>query len=1191
MTSDPGPATGGDAELPTEAAVQLRGLRSALDRVHGEAVELRAERDAARARVGELEAERERLTNELRTARRRTKRLRGRVRDVERRHDRLAGRRVVRALLAIDRLRGRLGARMRRTRPDAAGEEPGGAAAPTGRPATKALPLVRLTALRPAADHAFAPVDDLRAALDRGERLRLAAVVSAQTWRDLEPECTLVDASSPDAPTPTAPHLLFVEADDRSLAGLGRLAPLLDRWSGRIPTVLWCTADLAGADGPALDVAARFDRVYSVDPDVLPRDAALLGHDRVGFLPFACQPRHDHPVETGPRRVAVRYTGGYDAGAPDQMGALRALLDGAAEVVPVEVLDPWIGTTDPARAFPPELAGLVTGTVAAGDRALAHKQARYAIALHPPTSSQGLVGRDLFTLLATGTSTLTSYARGGRTLFGDLVPMTGSRSAARGVVEHWEDDPDRRERLRVAALRKVLAEHTWAHRLGQVAADLTGTSASAPPPAVLALVPVTDLASCHRALQALAGQVGVEARPLFLDGEGEARDWLAERGHAVGTTQGRTVADVLPPDVVGAAVVHPDDWYGPHHLLDLVQATRYSTAAVIGKAPAPGSEYRAGVPVHLRAALVTAAGAAAVRLADVVGDAVAPAALDRLAIHRFDHRRGGAGLAATELAAHTSDADVDHGARLTDIQALLSAAPPPRPDPLVPDPAAFPETVRPRLAVRHHRGRLEIDSGLRPGAAASIRADGVLDVRQVWPDGVARLRLLVTGAGRVDVGLRLLDGAGAPLRTLTLRSGVQHEEPLPDGATTATLGLTVRGPGRTTVHALAVAPWCLEPAAALDHRDVLVVSEYPTYDDRYRLGFVHARVRRYLAAGLRLEVFRVRRGVPTARSEYEGAEVVTGAPAVLRRLLESGRYQVVLAHFLTPTSWSVLRDYQDRLRTIIWIHGAEVQSWHRRAFNHTTAEERAAAQRESDIRTAFWQDVLDEPTGRTRHYVFVSEHLAREAAEDLGRTIDPRRSSVIHNPIDTEIFRYEPKAPEQRHRILSVRPYASRVYANDLAVAAVLELSDRPWFDELEFRFVGDGPLFEETLAPLRGLANVRIDRGFLSQPEVAALYREYGVVLIPTRSDTHGVSRDEAMASGMVPVTSAVAAVPEFVGPDEGFLAPYDDQRGLADAIATLHEEPETFLRMSAAAAQRVRRQAAADLVIPRELALIRGS
>ena len=91
----------------------------------------------------------------------------------------------------------------------------------------------------------------------------------------------------------------------------------------------------------------------------------------------------------------------------------------------------------------------------------------------------------------------------------------------------------------------------------------------------------------------------------------------------------------------------------------------------------------------------------------------------------------------------------------------------------------------------------------------------------------------------------------------------------------------------------------------------------------------------------------------------------------------------------------------------------------------------------------------------------------------------------------------------------------------------------------------------------------------------------------VPTRSDTQGVSRDEAMSSGLVPVTSAVAAVPEFVDEECAFLAPAEDHRELADALRTLHRDPERYPRMSRAAARRVRAQSGADHVLDAELRL----
>ena len=135
---------------------------------------------------------------------------------------------------------------------------------------------------------------------------------------------------------------------------------------------------------------------------------------------------------------------------------------------------------------------------------------------------------------------------------------------------------------------------------------------------------------------------------------------------------------------------------------------------------------------------------------------------------------------------------------------------------------------------------------------------------------------------------------------------------------------------------------------------------------------------------------------------------------------------------------------------------------------------------------------------------------------------------------------------------------------------------------------IGDGPLFEDTVAPLRKYPNVYIEQRFLNRDEIAALHKEYGIFLCATRWDSHGVSRDEAMSSGLVPVTNAVAAIPEFVDVNCGIVAPAEDAGEMAQGITVLYEHPERFAAMSKAAAKRVRAQSDAQRVIGAELAVV---
>src|SRR5690606_33018004 len=92
-------------------------------------------------------------------------------------------------------------------------------------------------------------------------------------------------------------------------------------------------------------------------------------------------------------------------------------------------------------------------------------------------------------------------------------------------------------------------------------------------------------------------------------------------------------------------------------------------------------------------------------------------------------------------------------------------------------------------------------------------------------------------------------------------------------------------------------------------------------------------------------------------------------------------------------------------------------------------------------------------------------------------------------------------------------------------------------FAEWTFTLGGDGRRWDEDFAGLEKFPNVTLQRGFVSQNEIKALHDTHGVFLVPSRADTQGVSRDEAMSSGLVPVTTALESISEFVDSECGML------------------------------------------------------
>lgn len=369
-----------------------------------------------------------------------------------------------------------------------------------------------------------------------------------------------------------------------------------------------------------------------------------------------------------------------------------------------------------------------------------------------------------------------------------------------------------------------------------------------------------------------------------------------------------------------------------------------------------------------------------------------------------------------------------------------------------------------------------------------------------------------------------------------------------------------------------------------DKLRILVISRsYPSAANLYQYPFVHRRVRAYQALGHEVVVFRPTDG-PCGTHLFDGVECTSGQADALDRLAGRFRPEVLAIHGLGPTLWPIVEGLAQSVPMAAWLHGSEIPGFLKRK----SALDRQPAEIADALLASccdFWRTFLRDKSAAAR-LVFPSRTAVAYAEEELGIHLDC--SAVISNPIDTGLFPYTPKKAEDRFNVLFLRPFDSRAYGNDLAVAAICRLRALPGFDRFSFRMIGDGPLFDETLAPVRDLPNVTLHQGFLTQQQIAAEHQRSGVFLVPTRLDTQGVSRDEAMSSGLVPVTNAIDAVCEFVDGHCASLVPADDPDAMAAALMALAADPDGFLRKSRAAAERIGSTRSSARIIPQDLQLM---
>lgn len=377
-----------------------------------------------------------------------------------------------------------------------------------------------------------------------------------------------------------------------------------------------------------------------------------------------------------------------------------------------------------------------------------------------------------------------------------------------------------------------------------------------------------------------------------------------------------------------------------------------------------------------------------------------------------------------------------------------------------------------------------------------------------------------------------------------------------------------------------------------EERYLVLTNIYPNAENLYRNGFVHRRVKSYQEDQLPVDVFAFQGSSLLNEYEFDGVRVFEGNQTSLEYFLKHTNYKKILIHFINRNMYEAIEIGAPNTPVLVWIHAVEAERWTRRLFNVENNGMMARTIRtlpsNNNRRMKFIHELFSRQDDRYQ-FIFISEFIANVAQEDAGFQLADDRYRVIHNITDDSVFKFEKKDTELRKKIWTVRPFVNKKYGNDLTVKAILELSKRPLFDDLDFEIYGMGPQFDELLEPLRQFKNVHIHERFLSQPEIAEIHRNKGIFLCPTRWDTQGVSMCEAMSSGVIAATNAVSCIPEFMREDTGILAGEEDYIGIADGIEELYNNPELFLEKSKVGSDWIIQKTGKNTVIPEELEEIR--
>lgn len=1046
--------------------------------------------------------------------------------------------------------------------------------------------------------------------------LKVASIMDQFTLESYKPECKLLEVTPENWKEELEsfhPDILFIESawkgkNDlwyRKVAQYSRELEELTKYAHEkaIPVIFWNKEDPVYTDVFML-AASYADIVFTTDIDCIARYKAELGHDRVYHLHFAAQPVIHNPIEKYNRKEKFCFAGAYYHKYKERSKVFDEFSEVFQQNKGFEIYDRNYPNPLPEHAFPKQYNSCILGTLPSSKMDIAYKGYMYGVNMNSIQQSQTMFARRVFEMLASNTVTVGNFSRGLKNYFGDLTICTDDKKTLELYLDKYCSDTTIRNKYRLLGLRKVLTENLYEDRLGYITEKLYGKNMKEELPVITILSYIEKKEQAIRLMALLRKQTYKRFRIVFISDDAITDGNIQFEQYSVSQAKKLTIENCIKDDWV--AVMDPCDWYGENYLKDIVLTLRYlKDADAIGKSSffqiqkdgkvrisGDGTRYKNVDRISLRRGMLSKRVILTKQLWEIIS-------LEEwksnatFSVDEFNYCERYVGEYCEDAA------DIVLFDKGLDLYYVEHVAENIRPLEVSEGVLRFvgsdlaKTNVPPRMLVRFNPvGKdLKIDSDLPEGKHEYIyMPETRFEVAPWIKDG--KLSVQFRGNGSLDLICVMLcyDKNNNKLSPVFPHLNRNELCQLPEGTCYVEFGFRPKGRGSANIKEIIIGAdkESSDRTCYLTRSNILVLTNhYPAPEALYRNMFVHKRMTSYKKCGKVYDVMRMNPYAEECFREFEGINVVETKGSELINILDSGRIDTVCVHFLDREMWEILKGYVNRIRIIIWSHGSDIRPWWRKQCDYTNEVELNEAKKRSESTMALWKEVFMFSEKKQIYFVFVSKYFANEVMEDYKVNLEDR-CSIIHNCIDVELFNYERKDPELRKKILTIKPFRGLNYANDLTAKGIIELSKRDCFSDIEIDIYGDGERFDKENKELKRFKNVKLYKKFLTQKEIAELHKNHGVFIATTRLDSQGVSRDEAMSSGLVPIANNCSAVPEFVDDKCGILIPPESYVEIADAIEKLYNDPKLFLKLSENAAKRVRSQTSKDYTIDKEIRLI---
>lgn len=200
---------------------------------------------------------------------------------------------------------------------------------------------------------------------------------------------------------------------------------------------------------------------------------------------------------------------------------------------------------------------------------------------------------------------------------------------------------------------------------------------------------------------------------------------------------------------------------------------------------------------------------------------------------------------------------------------------------------------------------------------------------------------------------------------------------------------------------------------------------------------------------------------------------------------------------------------------------------------------------------------------------FLSEQFRDDVRKRLGIFFSKKKSRVIPNGIDLEVFRpVSDHATSNGQLLLGMQGRLYKTKDHSTLLKAIALLKDKPYYPSLELSIAGDGMMRPalEALATQLGITDKVKFLGMLKEHELSSFLQGLNIYIHASLGETMSTALMQVMACQLPIIASDVKGINNMITHSQnGLLVPAENEMAIAAAIDELYLNQELRSKLAA--------------------------